>query len=384
VADDNKQNRDLAHLVLEEQGLLVSEVENGEQAVAAVQASPFDLILMDLHMPVMDGFVATQTLRAAGVKIPILALTAHAFHSVEEEIEAAGFSGHITKPIDIDHLLEVLAGLLGASAVEPSEPATALPDAQRSPAAGPPGHLAAEDAVSGPPVRSRLPVDDPRYREIVVEFVEQVDGLVGEMTAARDRGDFEQLAQLAHTLRGSGGTVGFDAFTAPTRALESAARDGAAADVDAALQQLRGVASRITVDGEASVPAAPETPAAQVAVNLAGPPLASRLPVHDPRYRAIVVEFVEGLDGQLAAMEQAGACGDFAQLAILAHELKGAGGGVGFDEFTEPSKLLESAARAGSQSQVHDALAALRGLAARVVMPEAMPQVGPQRRAAGG
>jgi len=72
VADDNKQNRDLVHLVLEEQGLIVTEVENGEEAVVAARESAFDLILMDLHMPVMDGFVATKTLSTEGIDVPVI------------------------------------------------------------------------------------------------------------------------------------------------------------------------------------------------------------------------------------------------------------------------------------------------------------------------
>ena len=102
-------------------------------------------------------------------------------------------------------------------------------------------------------------------------------------------------------------------------------------------------------------------------------PITSRLPLHDPRYRAIVIDFVEQLGVQLAAMEQARARNDFVELASLAHFLKGVAGSVGFDDFTEPSRALEGAARAGADSEVDASLAALRGLTARVVLPEEQP-----------
>ena len=379
VTDDNKQNRALVHLVLEEHGLEVTEAENGEQALAATRASAFDLVLMDLHMPVMDGFVATRALRAEGIEVPILALTAHAFNSVEDEIAAAGFSGHVNKPIDIDHLLEVLAGLLGATAVaeaEGDQPVRAdgtTPGAAPAPVAPP-----ASSAVPAPPpkresaplIQSRLPVSDPRYRAIVVEFVEQLGSQFDAMVQARERRDFESLAGLAHLLKGLGGSVGFVEFTAPSKALESAARAGAEADIDATLDTLRSIAARVTIDGDVPVNATSGGPMTQKATFPADVPITSRLPLHDPRYRAIVVDFVEQLDVQLAAMEQARARSDFVELASLAHFLKGVAGSVGFDDFTEPSRALEGAARAGVESEVDASLAALRGLTARVVLPE--------------
>jgi len=368
VADDNKQNRDLAQLVLEEQDLLVTAVDDGEQAVVAASATAFDLILMDLHMPVMDGYAATQTLRAAECEVPILALTAHAFENVEHGIAVAGFNGHITKPIDIDHLLDVIAGLLGATPA--AEPKGAVRAGETSPAGVPVQRTPSFASSSAPPIRSRLPVGDPRYRAIVAEFAEQLDSRLDAMAQAREQRDFEALTDLAHMLKGLGGNVGFDEFTLPSKALESAARTGAEADIDACLNTLRSIAARVTVDGAPAVSGTHETSVPLEAHGPSGPPITTRLPVHDPRYRAIVVEFVEQLDNQLAAMEQALARGDFAALANLAHYFKGVAGTVGFDEFTEPSRLLQCAARAEVQSEVDASLNALRALAARVEPPE--------------
>jgi len=220
-------------------------------------------------------------------------------------------------------------------------------------------------------IRSRLPVDDPRYRAIVAEFVAQLDSQLDAMVQTRRRGDFEALTDQAHLLKGLGGSVGFDEFTAPSKALEFAARAGAEADVDRCLNTLRSIAARVTIDGDVSIPATREASLPQQAHESPGPPITSRLPVQDPRYRAIVDEFVGQLDDHLATMDKARTLGNFAELADLAHFLKGVAGSVGFDEFTEPSRSLEGAARAEAQSEVDASIEALRALAARVEPPAA-------------
>ena len=106
-------------------------------------------------------------------------------------------------------------------------------------------------------------------------------------------------------------------------------------------------------------------------VTVATSPITSSLPVHDPRYRSIVVEFVEQLNDQITAMEQARRQGDLAGLANLAQVLKGGAGSMGFGEFTEHSSSLEAAAQAEVLADVDASLEDLRALVARVVSPEA-------------
>lgn len=250
VADDCAQSRDVVRIVLSAQGLHVTEAQDGEMAVAAAQAAAFDLILMDLSMPVMDGFVATRTLRDKGVEVPILALTAHGLDRVEETIGAAGFSGHVSKPIDIGTLMEALSEQLGPPGCERTDPdaSARVPDT-------PPAQLAAPSPVvavaHAPPIQSRLPVRDPRYRAIVDEFVGQLDGLFEELERAWTRRDFSRIAELAHYLKGAGGSVGFDEFTAPSRSLENEALAGGSARTERAIAALRAVGSRVVAPGDA-------------------------------------------------------------------------------------------------------------------------------------
>ena len=119
LVEDNALNRELAQEILKEAGFAVDTAEDGEIAVRKMkQAAPwqYDLILMDIQMPKMDGYEATRQIRAlpdaAKAGIPIFAMTANAFEEDRQSALKAGMDGHIAKPLDIPHLLQVLADVL--------------------------------------------------------------------------------------------------------------------------------------------------------------------------------------------------------------------------------------------------------------------------------
>jgi CheY-like chemotaxis protein len=117
VAEDNPVNQLLARRVLEKQGHLVTVAGNGRLALEAFEQTPFDLILMDVQMPEMDGFEAArairqqEALRSMRARIPILAVTAHAMKGDRERCLAAGMDGFVSKPIQLGELLEAIAVL---------------------------------------------------------------------------------------------------------------------------------------------------------------------------------------------------------------------------------------------------------------------------------
>lgn len=120
LAEDNELNQEIAVTILEDAGCIVDVASNGAEAVEKVRLSrenPYDLILMDIQMPVMDGIEATKTIRAMDdlslASLPIVAMTANAFEEDRQLVLSAGMNAHLGKPIDIDKLFSTLARILG-------------------------------------------------------------------------------------------------------------------------------------------------------------------------------------------------------------------------------------------------------------------------------
>ena len=243
VVDDGEENRELVKLVLGAAGLEVEGAENGKVAVSKARRGRYDLILMDMHMPEMDGYAATRLLRQAGLESPIIALTADAMNGFEQKCLDAGCTGYLTKPIEIDLLLETLAKPLGGQRVKAHGPRISASDpvGQKSQ----PG-----DSPAGPPLVSHLAGRSPRMRATLATFARRLDEKLDEMDASWEQRDFKRLAELAHWLHGSGGTLGFGAFTEPARTLQRLAKAETAEGIEATLRELRGLADRVVVPDE--------------------------------------------------------------------------------------------------------------------------------------
>nr|WP_236598738.1 response regulator [Ramlibacter monticola] len=236
VVDDGPENRELLSLVLAEQGLWIDEAENGQVAVDKLAAASYDLVLMDMQMPVMDGFAATRELRRRGLAVPVVALTAHAMKGYEEEVLQAGCTAYLTKPVDIDMLLQRVAVLLGGSAEEPGEdgPSSVFID------------LSEEPGLPEGPIRSRF-ADNPKLVPIVRKFAARLHQQLELTRAAQEAGDLAEVERLAHWLAGAAGTVGYDAFTEPARELEAAAKDGDGTTALGVLQRILRMADQLEV-----------------------------------------------------------------------------------------------------------------------------------------
>jgi CheY-like chemotaxis protein len=116
VVEDNPVNQTLAQRLLEKQGYLVTVAGNGKEALAALAGAAFDVVLMDVQMPEMDGLAATAAIRAAeqgtGRRLPIIALTAQALDGDRERCLAAGMDGYLAKPVRGPQLLRAVAEAL--------------------------------------------------------------------------------------------------------------------------------------------------------------------------------------------------------------------------------------------------------------------------------
>ncbi|MGM0488690.1 MAG: response regulator [Planctomycetota bacterium] len=215
VVDDGDSNRTLINLVLTFAGASVETACNGREAVERVEQRGFDLIMMDMRMPVMDGCTASRILRERGFESPIIALTADAMKGSEATCFEAGCTDFLAKPIDMDKLVLAVGRVLRGAGHTCLSPCSATdPDACNS------------QRTRGP-IHSTLPTDDADYREIIVEFESRLREKVSGMRDAMRDHDYEELAVLAHWLKGSGGTAGFGCFTKVAEELQLLARNHA-------------------------------------------------------------------------------------------------------------------------------------------------------------
>ena len=245
VVDDGQENRDLMCVVLEEAGTTFETAENGLEALEKASQQDWDVILMDVQMPVMDGNTATRTLREKGYSKPIYALTAHAMQTAIQECLDSGFDGVLTKPIDFDHLITTLAEISG-SAVSIESPCRVLETC-------PPTPDQTKEQSTCEPITSTLPTGKERFRKIVAQFVERLDDRFNSIESAVSSKDFGQLVELGHSLKGAAGNCGFSPLAEKAAVLEVAGKNEDMASAESTLADLRRLHQRI------EVPAPPES-----------------------------------------------------------------------------------------------------------------------------
>jgi signal transduction histidine kinase/CheY-like chemotaxis protein len=248
LVEDNEINQQVAREILEGAGLTVALATNGQEAVNAVKENNYDAVLMDVQMPVMDGYEATRNIRewesgmrkAEGGKeksevgmrnkigsdsdikskirdpkskiegLPIIAMTAHAMAGDEQKSLDAGMNGHVTKPIDPDQLFATLQKWIKPVAertvvqespipVTPAEPDQTVPVEDDLPES-----LAGFDLAAG---LSRLMGNKRLYRKLLLDFSANYGAVADEIREALAAKDFEQAHSLVHNLKGLGGNL---------------------------------------------------------------------------------------------------------------------------------------------------------------------------------
>ncbi len=234
VVDDQAMNREIAEELLASVGIEVRSAEHGQAALdllAAAVPGAFDLVLMDIQMPVMDGLSATRALRARPEfkDLPIIAMTAHTMEHERANSAAAGLNDHIGKPFETANFYGVLARWIAKEKREGPQPPTLASAAPTSPAtlAESLATLAGVDAVAG---LARFNGNCERYRHWLGDFVAGADAIPEQLRSELARGDAAQAARTAHAFKGRVGMLGLTELFASAAALERALREGAAAD----------------------------------------------------------------------------------------------------------------------------------------------------------
>jgi PAS domain S-box-containing protein len=250
LAEDNPVNQRVAVRLLEKQGHTVAVVDTGRRAVEAVARGVFDLVLMDVQMPEMDGFEATLEIRRreqSGVKrATILAMTAHAMKGDRERCLAAGMDGYVSKPIHQQELFEAIASLTGdnrpigdGQPIGDSQPAGGnhSPAAPRPPGASDAGELVFDKLGA----LEHLAGDEELLSELIHVFLDSVDQQLAELSAAACCGDQAAARRVAHAVKGAASHIGARQVQRAAAAIEASPPGGDAASVQAALAELERI-----------------------------------------------------------------------------------------------------------------------------------------------
>jgi PAS domain S-box-containing protein len=218
LAEDGKDNQRLLSTHLRSCGAEVVIAENGQIALDLVSQGPFDLILMDMQMPVMDGYTAASELRRRGCTTPIVALTAHAMAEDRKKCIDHGCTDYLSKPIERQLLLRTAGKYLNTAAVSASP---ALSNVSTNPQGSSPPAAVTTDADAGATIKSSL-IGKPGMTELITDFVNGLPGEVQKMTDMLRSNDLESLRRLVHQMRGAAGGYGFDTVTATASKAEGA------------------------------------------------------------------------------------------------------------------------------------------------------------------
>ncbi|OON64673.1 diguanylate cyclase [Massilia sp. KIM] len=229
LVEDNPINQEVASFILSHAGASVDIAANGRAALAMLaERAAYDVVLMDLQMPVMNGFEATAAIRAAGIAVPIVAMTANAMPEDRERSLAAGMQGHLGKPIDVDELVETLARLARADGAPTGAAAGSSGAAAAPPAAAPAAPLPVPARLPGIDLQATLPRfggSFERYAAVYARFAASREATLGELRALAHAGERVGAQQLAHRLRGVAANLGAEEVARQALALEQALRD---------------------------------------------------------------------------------------------------------------------------------------------------------------
>ncbi len=226
LVEDHDINQQVAKEILENAGFFIQIANNGKEALSMALSQDFDLILMDLQMPVMDGYQATREIRrhkTAG-DLPIVAMTASAMPRDREKAMAAGMNSHVSKPIDLKELFHTLARF-----IKPGE--RPLPKAfgektdKKSVLNDVPG-ISVQQALS------RLDKNEALYLDLLDKFKQNYAHADRDLRALIEKGQDEDAHLLAHSIKGVAGNIGMTDLQAAAAKLETAFRDGVSSEYD--------------------------------------------------------------------------------------------------------------------------------------------------------
>jgi CheY-like chemotaxis protein/HPt (histidine-containing phosphotransfer) domain-containing protein len=208
LVEDNVINQEVATEILSSAGATVEIANNGQEAIDAVAASTYDLVLMDLQMPVMGGYEATKFIRSdrKNLNLPIIAMTAHAMQGVEAECKAAGMNDYVSKPIDPNNLFSTIQKWVKPSTTIKKAVVTSSSSDDNAAAAEQklPDHIPGVDINEGV---SRVGGNRKLYLKLLNDFASNYQPYAINIRKAIAEQKIEEAKRLAHTLKGVSGNI---------------------------------------------------------------------------------------------------------------------------------------------------------------------------------
>ncbi|MBI5571205.1 MAG: response regulator [Desulfomonile tiedjei] len=230
LVEDNEVNQQVAEEILQQAGLVVRIATNGKAAVEMVKAGDFDVVLMDIQMPVMGGFEATQEIRRDErfKDLPVIAMTAHAMAGDREKSLDAGMNDHVTKPIDPYQLISALVKWIKPGYRKMSEAVPESSSESKEVEDVLPAELPGISIASG---LRRVAGNKQLYTKLLCTFKDGQESAAEQIKAALQVDDVETAARLAHTVKGVSGNLGGDNLYRAAAELEKAIKEGKNVDL---------------------------------------------------------------------------------------------------------------------------------------------------------
>lgn len=260
LVEDNAINQQVARETLENLGAAVDVAINGREAVEMVRSSLYDVVLMDVQMPIMDGLTATRAIRAlpGTAELPIVALTAHALAEDRERCLEAGMNDYLTKPLEVDRLLAALGQWIAPAAAaargRESVPGSMAASAEAEGATG----AAVAEGMDIAAARRRLGGNERLLASVAAEFARDYAGAGTALEALMADGDLEAARRLVHTVKGVAGTLAALPLAEAARVLETVLAEGGRPGPDALHTFARSLGAAVASAASLAPPKGPE------------------------------------------------------------------------------------------------------------------------------
>ena len=359
LVDDGQANRKLIKLILEKAGCSVVEAVNGKDGHDRALAGDFDIVLMDMQMPVMDGYQATAKLRQAGYQKTVIALTANTMLGDKEKCRDAGCDDFIPKPVEIDSLLQTLVPYLSH-----------LPQV---------AEVDQEELTPAATVKSVKRRVTPLTNNNAIQKSKDIESKADFEASSR-----ANLVELERAFADNSVNEFAEAVCEMNKLALSVDKHHCASECQSVLQEIvlsgsrleSSMIDRILNSLQMSTTPAPYQPRSvqvteKIVVDFS--PIQSTLPVEEIEFYEILCDFSDTLDEKYEEMKRAVEEQNFTELANLAHWLKGAGGTCGYHQFSAPAGKMEKAAKSIQIDSVESHLAEIKSLIDRIELPSHPP-----------